>query len=328
MANSPFITSLLEPYQPKLPLDDLVVEVNKLYHSFEAQSYDVRHPEVHQQLPPLWQEIIKSLIEQQKSTTKWRILDFGCGTGFEAEQLIQNLPQGSIAQLICYDPSTEMLERCRSRIAPLFPEAIFCCDLKTIPDSNESYNLLATNSLLHHLPNFITTINSLLPLLSKDAVWLSGHEPSSRFYKNVECTKMYEQFLQERRIKKFLSPENYIRRIKRIFKLEIDPANETAKEAFYKGLFQTRPPVFVIGRLVDFHVAHSIDEAASGRGLDFESMQTEFAGTWKLTWVKTYSFMGSFYEQNLPQKWLESCGEIAYNFPHDGANFCSVWRRA
>ncbi len=322
-----YMTSLLEPYQPQLPISELVVEVNRLYHAFEAHDYDRNHPEVHKQLPPLWQEMIENALEQYESPV-WRILNFGCGTGFEAEQLVRNLPQGTIAQLTCYDPSAEMLERCRVRIAPLFPKAFFYSDLKALQASSEPYNLLATNSLLHHLPAPITTINSLLPLLAPEAIWLSGHEPSSRFYKNVECMRMYDAFLQERKWRKFLSPENYLRRLKQSFGLESNPGKQAAKEAFRTGLFQKRPSAFAIGMLVDFHVAHSLEEAAWGRGLDFESMQRDFAGLWNLIWVKTYSFMGPFYEGNLPDKWVRSCREVACKFPKDGANFSTVWRRA
>jgi len=328
MVDSPFMTNLLEPYQPQLPLNELVVQVNRLYHAFEAQNYDGRHPEVYKQLPHFWQEMIKTTREQKKSTTKWHVLDFGCGTGFAAQQLIRNLPHGSIAELTCYDPAPEMIEQCRSRIVPFFPKARFCCNLKEILDGIEQYNLLATNSVLHHLPDFINTINSLLPILSSDAVWLSGHTASRRFYKNIECVRMYNEFLQERKLKKFFSPANYLCRLKHTLNLEIDPAKAAAKESLRKGLFKKEPTKFVIGRLVDFHVAHSFNEAVSGRGLDFESMQTDFTSWWNLSWVKTYSFMGAFYEDNVSEKWVCSSRELADKFPQDGANFCAIWRRA
>src|SRR5215204_589604 len=172
MINKDFMSDMLKPYQPQLPIEELVVEVNKLYHSYEAENYDEAHSEIRLQLPPIWQEMIAQLLERTKDV-KWNILDFGCGTGFEAEQLIRNLPQGSIAKLTCYDPSPEMLERCTKKISALFPSATFTSEFKTYPVREGQFNLIATNSLLHHLPDPFESINMLLPLLTFDAFWLA-----------------------------------------------------------------------------------------------------------------------------------------------------------
>jgi SAM-dependent methyltransferase len=325
---STYFTNLLEPYQPQLPVDQLVVELNNLYHGLEAQNYDIRHPEVHKQLPPLWQEMIERGVEECKSGG-WRILDFGCGTGFEAEQVLRNLPRGNVVQLTCYDPSPEMLNRCCSRVAPLFPEAEFCSDLSTLLSRGERcYNLLATNSLLHHLPDPVSTINRLLALFDHNSVWLAGHEPSNRFYKNLECLKVYRRFLREHRWRKILSPRRYLKRLRLVIGLEPNLAQKTAEEALRRGFFKKRPPVSVIGKLVDFNVPHSPEEVALGRGFNFEMMHQDFAGAWDLAWVKTYSFMGPFYEGHLPEKWIHLCRELAQSFPKDGANFCAVWKRS
>jgi SAM-dependent methyltransferase len=327
MNSTPFMTDLLRLYQSQLPMSELIVEVNRLYHAFEAKDYDWRHPEVYKQLPGLWQQMINSVIADGRSKI-WYILDFGCGTGFEAEQILQNLPQDRPAQLTCYDPSPEMLERCRARILPLFPQAVFCSSLETLPVCHEPYNLLATNSLLHHLPDPISTIKGLLSLLALDSVWLAGHEPSNRFYKNSECMRRYRSFLQEHRWRKFFSPPKYLNRLKLAIGLEPDLAQKTAEEAFRRGFFKRRPPGSVIGKLVDFNVPHSAKEAALGRGFDFEMMQRDLAGVWDLIWVKTYSFMGPFYEEQLSEKWVHLCRELAQSFPRDGANFCTVWKRS
>ena len=44
MTNIEYVGNLLAPYGPTLPLDKLVEELNKIYHSFEAYSYDSRTP--------------------------------------------------------------------------------------------------------------------------------------------------------------------------------------------------------------------------------------------------------------------------------------------
>ena len=44
-------------------------------------------------------------------------------------------------------------------------------------------------------------------------------------------------------------------------------------------------------------------------------------------WLKTYAFMGPFYEGKLKGRWADSCQELARRFPNDGANFCAIWQR-
>jgi hypothetical protein len=220
-----------------------------------------------------------------------------------------------------------MLEGCQSRISPLYPGASFTTSLESFYSNTNTYNLLITNSLLHHLPDALGIINELLPLLTSDVIWLAGHEPSSRFYKNTYCIQAYDAFMRERNWKKFLELENYVSKFKQIAQIEPNPARETAKEAYQQGYFKEQPSDLAIERLVDFHVAHSYEEAMHGRGFDFEVMKEDFASSWELLWVKTYSYMGSFYDQTLPYKWRQKSHELSQKFPNDGANFSAIWQR-
>lgn len=124
----------------------------------------------------------------------WRILDFGCGTGFASEQILRHLPAEQIASLVCYDLSSEMIDRCREKIAPRLPTAQFTSDAASL-ESGEPFDLLLTNSLLHHLPDPQATLRQLTDRLALDALWLAGHEPSSRFYKNPDCLKLFRRYL-------------------------------------------------------------------------------------------------------------------------------------
>jgi hypothetical protein len=72
----------LKLYQPLVPLPTLVEETNRIYHSFDAGNYDADHLEIRQLWPGLWIEMMQHLPVRGI----WRVLDFGCGTGFEAAQ--------------------------------------------------------------------------------------------------------------------------------------------------------------------------------------------------------------------------------------------------
>jgi SAM-dependent methyltransferase len=321
MSNVEFVGSLLAPYEPRLPIDRLVVEVNKIYHAFEARDYDNRHPEIYKQLPRRWQAMVQHAMAL-RSPSAWRVMDFGCGSGFAAEQLLKHLPRNSVEQLVCYDPAPEMLELCRLKIRPLYPQAIFCSDLDALPADVAPSNLLATNSLLHHLPDPMPTINGLLPRLTDDALWLSGHEPSNRFFRNAECMRAYERFCREHGWRLYFSVKAFLGIVKQAVTFR-----RIAKETVRRGLFGKVPPPQHIDRLVDFYVAHTSEEARSGRGFNVDMMQKEIEETWRLTWVESYSFMGPIYEQRLTKRWLQVSRELQRKYPRDGANFCAVWSR-
>jgi hypothetical protein len=186
--------------------------------------------------------------------------------------------------------------------------------------------LLATNSLLHHLTSPAREIGQLLPLFANDALWLAGHEPSSRFYNNPECFRVYSALLREYRWRKYLDPRKYVRKVKDL--LTGNTVEDcAAREAHRRQLFKQCPPGEVVCRLVDFHVPRSPQDFSAGVGLDYEQLQKELAGAWDLLWVEPYSFMGWWYEPKLRPKWRRAAEELRAKYPKDGANFCAVWGR-
>jgi SAM-dependent methyltransferase len=324
MTDTAFLNQLLAPYQPRLPLAQLVVEVNRIYHSFEARDYDERHPEVYEQLPPRWSDMIAVALRLH-GAARWRVLDFGCGTGFEAEQLLQALPPGRLEHLTCYDPSPEMLARCQEKIAPRATHVSFTSDARSL--RQHSYNVVLTNSLLHHLPAPLALFGGMVALLDSGAVWLAGHEPSRRFYTNPACLNAYAACMQEWRWRKFVTPARYIERLREWSGLSSAPLSQTAHAAYRRGLFGRQPSSKAIGLLVDVHVAHSDDEAAAGRGFDLQQWQQQLGRLWRCEWQTSYGFMGAWYEGRLSPRWQRVSRDLARRYPADGTHFCAVWRR-
>ncbi len=325
---SNYLEELLRPYEPRVAMPELVEAVNHIFHEIEAPFYDRRHRELREQWPAAWREMLAAL--GPAPAGGWRVLAFGCGTGFAAQQVLDGLSPGSVASLTCYDLSPEMVRCCRQKIAARFPQTTFTHDFSQITASGP-YNLLATNALLHHLPEPLETIRGLLPVLSPDAVWATGHEPSCRFYQNPSCVAHLERYRAEQRrrrrwhaLRRSIGISSWLKRLRG---RAPSPKALTAREAARRGLFQHEPPARLIDRLVDLHVAHSPQEAEAGRGFDFQAMATALDGAWRLAWVKTCAFMGPVFEGELPGRWRAACRQLAADFPHDGATFCAVWRR-
>lgn len=315
----------LDEYAPQVPLNTLVERVNQIFHALNAANYDREHPEIHEQLPPIWKEMLAQLPPDRD----WRVLDFGCGTGFEASQALHGLGN-RVDKLVAYDLSPEMLAQCRLNVQK-FGKVVFCSQIEDL-GRHGPFNLLLTNSLLHHLPCIEETLKFLLPTLTDDSYWLAGHEPSNRFYMNSNCLTFLKAFNDSRQREKWLTPSRYSKKLKTyLSKLKsggpISPYRATAIAAVEQGLFKKIPTDRIIDRIVDFHVAHSGEEVISGRGLDFENMQKELSPEWKLEWVTTYAYFGDVNPMQVSQKWTERSRQIARRYPNDGANFSTVWSR-
>ena len=322
-----FMTLLLAPYEPQVPVEELVEQLNYFFHAREAAIYDNQHPEIHDQLEPVWNHMVEVGLPQ-RSDHPPRVLDFGCGTGFEAKVLLDPDSGGRIGELVCYDLSPEMVEKCREALSGYKTPIRFISDHDELMREDKPFDVLITNALLHHLPDPMATIEGLAPILSQNAVWLAGHEPSSRFYKNENCHEMFEDYQRNHKFGSLFSPARYIGAVRRILNPDDDPAEGTARAALNAGLVKKRLSRAVVYRLVDFHVPHTPEEAAAGRGLDFAEMENENKGHWNLVWKTSYNFMGPVLEDDLPIKWRSQCRLLKERFPDDGASFCTVWSRA
>src|SRR5579875_870416 len=90
MSNIDYVKNLVQKYHPQIPIEELIVEINKIYHKFEASMYDRNHPEIYEQLPSIWKEMCEK-ISSYLQAKALHILDFGCGTGFASQQLLRNI---------------------------------------------------------------------------------------------------------------------------------------------------------------------------------------------------------------------------------------------
>ncbi|MBN2216954.1 MAG: class I SAM-dependent methyltransferase [Pirellulales bacterium] len=326
MSSTRYMASLLAPFEPQVPTEVLVESLNRFYHAREADLYDARHPEIHEELTSVWKHMVEVGLPGRPDHDL-RVLDFGCGTGFEAAMLLGADLEGRVGEMVCYDLSPEMIDVCRDTLWKTRVPIEFVTDGEALMEQSRPFDVLITNSLLHHLPDPLATIRSLMPLLTDDAVWLAGHEPSSRFFKNGQCWKTLQECERMRKFRKYVTPDKYREALRRILNPDADPAEGTARAALNEGLVKKKLSRDIIHRAVDCQVPHSPEEAHCGRGLDFVQMEHDLAGQWKLVWKRTYNFMGPYLERDLPNKWRLAARRLHECFPDDGASFCAIWQR-
>ena len=160
---------------------NLVREINRLYHEEEAKIYDEHHPEIFTYENAAWQSLARFL---PQSATGRRIVDIGTGTGFVFEALMPFLTAKDI--FTATDLSQTMLARTKEKFAgrsiTRFEFAV--CDAEHLPFTDSSADVLTINSVLHHLPDTGKFFIEADRLLKSGGVILIAHEPSQIFWKN------------------------------------------------------------------------------------------------------------------------------------------------
>jgi SAM-dependent methyltransferase len=322
------IAQMVAKCQPSVPLPELVRDLNLLYHEIEAAHYDRIHDEIWQQELPIFRELVGRARQGLKGSPV-SLLDYGCGTGFACSQAAEVLGPVNVHELVCVDPSQSMLARSRQRLSGLIPSARYVSEVEAFRANREwlgRFDILLTNSVLHHIYEWPTVLRELLRFLKSGGHYLMGHEPSSRFYANPECQRQYNAFLRERRWRRLLVLGNWTRFLRRKLGLEFDLLRDTAAAAARAGLTVTPLPAHVVGELVDYHVPH-LGGARSTKGLDFEEIARDQKWGLEIEAVRTYAFIGGLSEGTLPRKWRHVAERLSRQYPLDGACFSALWKK-
>lgn len=325
MSDSASIQEMLKPYGPTIEIGPLVEEVNRLFHAAEAKDYDRRHPEIRDELPALWNEML-AVVKPHAPSGGWHVLDFGCGTGFASEQILRELGRGNVARLTCFDASPEMLDQCRAKLQGVVKETRFVASFGELLETPTRFHLASSNSVLHHLPDPYITIHSLERILVPGAFYLAGHEPSQRYYRNAECQSLAKRFRKEWKWRKYLSPSQWFAKLGGWFDSGPSPAQQAAEAAFAKGLFAAKPSTGVIKQLVDFHVPQTQTGHSATLGFDAETLERGFGPRWRRLWAKSYNHLGEAPLGRLTARWRGVLADLQERYPLDGADFSTVWR--
>jgi 2-polyprenyl-3-methyl-5-hydroxy-6-metoxy-1,4-benzoquinol methylase len=158
--------------------EDVALLFNEVHHDLEAHDYDSNHPEI--MLGDYkWYSDKFSEIGGKVNGRKLDVLDFGCGTGFASQMLVQNgFPY---SKLVCLDLSEEMLNAARKKLNGA-ENIDFVKSLNVV--TGERFDLIIINSVLHHFPDPDKLIKKLEEALKPGGRIIGGHEPNIDFTYN------------------------------------------------------------------------------------------------------------------------------------------------
>lgn len=160
--------------------EQIVFEINRIFHQVEAELYAERHNEIcsNRKLVNDWMQfayIINTTFDHPVC-----ILDFGTGTGFVPSVIIGRIR--NLKKLVSCDISLNMLKIARLKI----PCATFVLldQSGKIPCKDMSFDVITVNSVLHHLFDVELWCKEFDKLLSPGGLIIISNENSNRFVRN------------------------------------------------------------------------------------------------------------------------------------------------
>jgi SAM-dependent methyltransferase len=104
-----------------------------------------------------WSTLRRRFTELVNPASRLRILDIGCGTG-QSRQLYA----AHATEYVGIDLASRALEVARRK----FPRDTWrCCDARSLPFSDGSFDVVAYSSVLHHIPDFSVALREGLRVL-------------------------------------------------------------------------------------------------------------------------------------------------------------------
>lgn len=187
---------------------------NIAVHDRIARKYDARHDEIFNDRE---QARLAALLAEAKAAIRTgheplRALDFGCGSG----NLTAHLLKLGFA-VTAADVSSSFLALVKGRFAghALAVHRLNGRDLSEIPDS--SFDLLATYSVLHHVPDYLGAVEEMARVCADGGVLVIDHERNREYWENRAEYRLFQKEALIPDWRKFLRPSNYVHKIWRMF---------------------------------------------------------------------------------------------------------------
>jgi ubiquinone/menaquinone biosynthesis C-methylase UbiE len=196
-----------------------LLEHNIAVHNKIAKKYEATHGEIYNDIEQFrLRHALEVAISCVETGSSPRIaLDFGCGAG----NITQHLTDLGY-EVIAADVSMGFLELVASRLYKKNVSTLRLngLDLTGVPDS--SVDIVATYSVLHHVPEYLSLMKEFARVLKPGGVLYIDHEASDALWKSGELSEFKASIKKNSKVDigKYFVATNYVDRFMRMF---IDP---------------------------------------------------------------------------------------------------------
>jgi ubiquinone/menaquinone biosynthesis C-methylase UbiE len=163
-------------------LRESIHEANVTVHRFEAEYYELFHPEVYGKQEQERIGSVLKLVDKLVVDNRKKALDFGAGTGNLTGKLLR---MGY--KVTAIDISAEMCAILKRKYEAYLENgklAIINAPIEGVSFDKGEFDLIACYSVLHHLPDYVDTLQRLSVFLKKGGVLYVDHEASPFYWKD------------------------------------------------------------------------------------------------------------------------------------------------
>ena len=191
---------------------DRQIRRNVALHDRIARRYDKRHGEIFNAVE---QERLAAFLASARDAVRGErrsleALDVGCGSG----NLSRHMLELGLA-VTAADVSKGFLALVSARYPSVDTVLMNGRDLSNIAD--ESFDLVATYSVLHHIPDYLAAVAEMARVCRPGGVVSLDHEQNEQFWSGDDTYQRFRQEAARLDWRKYLRPMNYVHRIRRIF---------------------------------------------------------------------------------------------------------------
>ncbi len=321
VSSEPQIQAYLDSLGVRLPAAQFIGRVSNLYHEAESAYYDRIHPELDDALE-VWQRCLRTIAPDLPE--RIAVLDIGAGTGFASAAVVSAFAS-RVDRLVCLDPSAAMLEKARHRLASGSPVPRFVVGELASLAARPTFDLIVTNSVLHHLPDIQQFLGGVRSLLRPGGIYVAGHEPCREFFEHAELHRWTAAYRRWRRLRRLVTPSTYSRRLVGREPLN-DPEAATVVALLKHGLIERPLPPGVVRQLVDIHVPGDGDLGLGLPGLSRRDLLSGALEGFEVRVSTSYAHIKDS-RSNMGAAWRAIDAWLARRYPFAGSNFLLAVRR-
>ncbi len=168
-------------------LKERIHRANINVHQFEAQYYELLHPEVYSKKEQKRITTQLKIIDTLIASNQKKALDFGAGTGNLTSKLLK-----LGYTVIAVDISPEMCAILKKKFTPDIVESkltVLNSPIEDLSFERAKFDLITCYSVLHHLPDYLAALQNLCVFLKQGGVIYIDHE-ASPFYWQKERSSL------------------------------------------------------------------------------------------------------------------------------------------
>jgi ubiquinone/menaquinone biosynthesis C-methylase UbiE len=162
-------------------LKDQIHQANVAVHHSEAKYYEALHPEVYSKKEQKRITAKLKAIDSRIDNNQKMALDVGAGTGNLTGKLLQ---MGYT--VTATDISPDMCRILKEKYASYLPNQLTVINspIEELSFEKGKFDLITFYSVLHHLPDYVSALKTIITYLKKGGVIYIDHEASPYYWKN------------------------------------------------------------------------------------------------------------------------------------------------